>query len=62
MKWIKLPIEVLCQHGKNFVDMKIEPCDPEVPSYLATCPKCKKKVIIAFSDFLTDNQDREESP
>lgn len=58
MKWIKLPIEVMCCHedGKNSVEMDVTVDDPEVPTYLATCPKCGKVIIIAFGDFLHEEK------
>lgn len=64
MKWIRLPIEVLCYCESNkskksdHVEMTIEVDDPEVPTYRATCPKCKGEIIIAFGDFLTKDQDK----
>jgi hypothetical protein len=63
MKWIKIPIEVECIHkSKNpdrtkAVEMEVSVSDPEVPTYLAVCPKCGKTVIIAFGDFLHKEQE-----
>jgi len=58
MKRIKLPIEVLCCHKEEeeTVEMTITEDDPEVPTYRCKCLKCGKEVIIAFGDFLTDEQ------
>jgi len=52
VEWIKIPIEVMCCHEDGNTEMNIEADDPEVPSYLAKCPKCRKEIIISFGSFL----------
>lgn len=62
VKWIKIPIEVLCCHEADdpedvgTVEMNIKVDDPEVPTYLCRCPKCGKEIIIAFGDFLYEEK------
>jgi len=46
--FVKLPLYLYCRHGNKFRVMTIEVLDPEVPSYLAKCPKCGKKVTLDF--------------
>jgi len=66
MKWIKIPIEVLCPHPKensediDLVEMEIRVDDPEVPAYKAVCPKCGKSVLIAFGDFIYESKEEVE--
>ena len=45
---VKLPLYLYCQHGKKYVVMRIVTLDPEVPSYLARCPKCGREVHFDF--------------
>jgi len=52
---VKIPMQISCWHPAQdpdeepeLVDMSIEICDPEVPSYRAICPKCGREVIFTF--------------
>jgi len=47
--WIKIPIEVRCLHKDEEVLMNVNVYDEEIPSYIASCPKCFHRVYISFS-------------
>jgi hypothetical protein len=60
---VKIPLYLYCQHkNKNeYVAMKVETLDPEVPSYMAKCPKCGKEVVFDFDGGLEGGEKHENS-
>jgi hypothetical protein len=51
---VKLPLYLYCQHKNEYVIMKVQTLDPEVPSYMAKCPKCGKEVVFDFDGGLSN--------
>jgi hypothetical protein len=51
---VKIPLYLYCHHKNEYVIMKVETLDPEVPSYMAKCPKCGKEVVFDFDGGLAN--------
>jgi len=51
---VKIPLYLYCHHRDEYVVMKVEVLDPEVPSYLAKCPRCGKEVTFDFDGGLAE--------
>ena len=51
---VKIPLYLYCHHRDEYVVMKVEVLDPEVPSYMAKCPRCGKEVTFDFDGGLAE--------
>jgi hypothetical protein len=53
---VKIPLYLYCHHKNEneYVIMKVQTLDPEVPSYIAKCPRCGKEVVFDFDGGLAN--------